>query len=138
MRRHLRKAAHMFRPAALVTTAVAAHLGATLVSEAALDRAIRQGRAHEAAAGTLDVGGGYALAGVVAVLTYRIAPPWRPPYGGAVVILYGVPLIAGPDFTDIGRFTAVLIGLACYPLTRRLPRTRDLDTGTERGVRTPP
>ncbi|MFD3519300.1 rhomboid-like protein [Streptomyces sp. NPDC058653] len=137
MRRRLRKSAPGHWLAALITTALAAHLGATLVGEAALDRAIQEGRAHEAAAESLDVGGGYGLAGAVAVLTYRIAPPWRHPYGGAVVILYGVPLIAFPDFTDIGRFTAVLIGLACYPLTRRRPRAPDLDRDTERGVRTP-
>ncbi|MFE3115159.1 rhomboid-like protein [Streptomyces niveus] len=115
----------------------AAHVGATLISEGVLGWAIHEGRAHEAAGDTLDVGVSYALAGVVAVLTYRIAPPWRYPYGGAVVIFYGVPLFAGPDFTDIGHFSAVLIGLACYPLTRGRPRTPDLDTGAKRGVRTP-
>lgn len=118
-------------------TAVAAHVGATLISEGILSWAIHTGHAHEAASDTLDVGVSYALAGVVAVLTYRIAPPWRYPYVGAVLIFYGVPLIAGPDFTDIGHFTAVLIGLACYPLTRGRPRTPDLDTSTKSGVRTP-
>lgn len=144
MRRDLRKAAHTtwirVRTApgtCLCLAAVAAHVGATLVGEGILHWAIRHGRAHEAAARTLDVGVSYALTGVVAALTYRIAPPWRHPYVGAVLIFYGVPLIAGPDFTDIGHFTAVLIGLACYPLTRGRPRTPNLDTGTESGVRTP-
>ncbi|MFC8824929.1 rhomboid-like protein [Streptomyces sp. NPDC057137] len=120
-----------------LATAAAALVGATLSSEGALSWAVHQGHAHEAAGDSLAIGVSYALAGVVAVLTYRIAPPWRLPYGGAVVILYGVPLIAGPDFTDIGHFTAVLIGLACYPLTRGRTRTPDLDTSAKRGVRTP-
>ncbi|WP_329033676.1 rhomboid-like protein [Streptomyces sp. NBC_01725] len=144
MRRHLRKAAHTtwtrVRTAPgtwLCLAAVAAHVGATLVSEGILNWAVQHGRTHQAAARTLDVGGGYALSGVAAALTYRITPHWRPPYVGAVLIFYGVPLIAGPDFTDIGHVTAVLIGLACYPLTRGRPRTPNLDTGTESGVRTP-
>ncbi|MFD6990327.1 rhomboid-like protein [Streptomyces sp. NPDC059943] len=144
MRRHLRKAAHTtwirIRTAPgtyLWLAAVAAHVGATLVSEGILSWAIHHGRSHEAVTRTLDVGVGYALAGVVAVLAYRIAPPWRYPYVGAVLIFYGVPLIAGPGFTDVGHFTAVLIGLACYPLTRARPRDPNLDTGTESGVRTP-
>ncbi|WP_405797747.1 rhomboid-like protein [Streptomyces sp. NBC_01506] len=149
MRRPLRKAtpgtrvrfrtAPGTRPwlAALLVTTVAAHVGATLVSEGIVSWAIHTGRAHEAATHTLDVGVSYAFAGVVAVLTYRMAAQWRYPYGGAVLIFYGIPLIAGPGFTDIGHFTAVLIGLACYPLTRARPRTPNLDTGTKRGVRTP-
>ncbi|MET9553470.1 rhomboid-like protein [Streptomyces sp. NPDC006645] len=120
-----------------LATAATAHVGATLVGEGVLSWAIHQGRAHEAAGDTLDVGVGYALAGVAAVLTYRIAPPWRYPYGGAVVILHGVPLLARPDFTDIGHFSAVLIGLACYPLAQGHPATPYLDTSAKRGVRTP-
>lgn len=36
----------------------------------------------------------------------------------AVLVIYGIPLVTSATFTDIGHFTAVLIGLACYPLTR--------------------
>ncbi|MEU7058991.1 rhomboid-like protein [Streptomyces sp. NPDC046197] len=97
---------------------VAAHLLATLISEGALLWAIRRGVAPESAVNTLDVGVSYALAGVVGVLTYRIAPPWRYAYAAAVLVFYGVPLVAGRTFTDLGHFTAVLIGLGCYPLVR--------------------
>ncbi|MHC3469121.1 rhomboid-like protein [Streptomyces sp. 7R007] len=97
---------------------VAAHVLATLISEGALLMAISAGMAPVSAVNTLDVGVSYALAGVVGVLVYRIAPPWR--YGCLVVVLvvYGVPLTSTPTFTDLGHFVSVLIGLACHPLVR--------------------
>ncbi|MFE0423503.1 rhomboid-like protein [Streptomyces sp. NPDC058953] len=102
-----------------LTVAVAAHVLATLISEGALLWGIRHGLAPESAVNTLDIGVSYALAGVVGVLVYRIAPPWRYAYLAGVLAVYGLPLASGPTFTDLGHFTAVLIGLACYPLTRR-------------------
>ncbi|MFD7427541.1 rhomboid-like protein [Streptomyces sp. NPDC059818] len=103
----------------------AAHILATLVSEGVLAWAIRHGHAPETAANTLDVGVSYALAGVVAVLTYYVPRPWRYVYLFAVLVVYGVPLVTGATFTDIGHITAALIGLACYPLTRHHHRRLD-------------
>ncbi|MGW2637599.1 rhomboid-like protein [Streptomyces sp. NPDC001348] len=101
----------------------AAHVLATLTSEGALLLAIRNGMAPQSAVNTLDVGVSYALAGVMAVLTYRIAPPWRYGYLAAVLALFTVPLATGPTFTDFGHFVSVLIGLACYPLVRGQGKT---------------
>ncbi|MFF3451070.1 rhomboid-like protein [Streptomyces sp. NPDC002667] len=95
-----------------------AHVVSTLVSEGALLWAIQHGVAPHSAVDTLDVGVSYALAGVVGVLTYRIAPPWRYAYLVVVLGVYGIPLVTGRTFTDLGHFTSVLLGLACYPLTR--------------------
>ncbi|MFB7190287.1 rhomboid-like protein [Streptomyces sp. NPDC056230] len=103
---------------------IAAHVLASLVSEGILAWAIRHGHVPETAANTLDIGVSYALAGVVAVLTYHVPQPWRYVYLFAVVVFYGIPLIVGPTFTDVGHSTAVLIGLACYPLTRSRHRTK--------------
>lgn len=97
---------------------VAAHVLATLISEGALLWGIRHGMAPESAVNTLDIGVSYALAGVVAVLTYRIRVPWRYAYVVVVLVVYGVPLVTGRTFTDLGHFTSVLIGLGCYPLVR--------------------
>ncbi|MFF7142718.1 rhomboid-like protein [Streptomyces nodosus] len=97
---------------------VAAHVLATLASEGALLLAIRGGAAPRSAAGTLDIGVSYALAGVVAVLAYRIARPWRQVYLAVVALVYGVPLALSVTFTDFGHAIAVLVGLACRPLTR--------------------
>ncbi|MFI9646596.1 rhomboid-like protein [Streptomyces sp. NPDC052040] len=95
----------------------AAHVLATLASEGALLLAIRRGVAPQSAANTLDIGVSYALAGVVAVLTYRIAVPWRYAYLAVVLTVYTVPLVLSPTFTDFGHFISVLIGLGCFPLT---------------------
>ncbi|EST27889.1 membrane protein [Streptomyces roseochromogenus subsp. oscitans DS 12.976] len=95
-----------------------AHVLASLISEGALLVAIQDGVAHRSAVNTLDIGVSYALAGVIGVLTYRIAPPWRYAYLLVVLIFFGRPLAQGPTFTELGHFLSVLIGLACYPLTR--------------------
>ncbi|WP_107424353.1 rhomboid-like protein [Kitasatospora albolonga] len=106
-----------------LAVAAAAHVVATLVSEGALGWAVRYGHAPQSAVNTLDVGVSYALAGVVAVLAYRVPRLWRYVYVFAVLVLYGIPLIAdGRTFTDLGHFTAVLTGLACYPLTTHARR----------------
>jgi len=103
---------------------VTAHVLATLVSEGVLAWAIRHGHVPPAAANTLDVGVSYALAGVVGVLTYRVPALWRYVYLFAVAVFYGIPLALGRSFTDVGHVTAVLIGLACYPLTRSRQGTK--------------
>ncbi|WP_179022999.1 rhomboid-like protein [Streptomyces sp. IMTB 2501] len=95
-----------------------AHVLASLISEGALLVAIQSGVAHRSAVNTLDIGVSYALAGVIGVLTYRIAPPWRYAYLLVVLIFFGLPLAQGPTFTELGHFLSVLIGLACCPLTR--------------------
>ncbi|MET7674299.1 rhomboid-like protein [Streptomyces seoulensis] len=101
-----------------VVVCVAAHVLATLISELALLRAINDGHAPASAVNTLDIGVSYALAGVMGVLTYRIAPPWRYAYLAVLLAVYTVPLVDGRTFTDVGHALAALIGLACYPLTR--------------------
>ncbi|QEU97522.1 rhomboid-like protein [Streptomyces kanamyceticus] len=106
-----------------LAVAALSHVLATLISEGVLALAIRHGAAPQSAVNTLDVGVSYALAGVVAVLVYRVPTPWRYGYLLGVVAVYGAPLITGRTFTDLGHFTSVLIGLACYPLTRGAART---------------
>ena len=60
----------------------------------------------------------YFLVGVAAVLAYRIARPWRWAYLTALIGLFIVLLITQFDFTAIGHFSAIFIGLLFYPLTR--------------------
>jgi hypothetical protein len=100
-----------------IAVAALAHGLATLISEGALLWAIRHGYAPARSVDTLDVGVSYALAGVVAVLTYHLTNPWRYLYLAGVLVFYGTPLITGRTFTDLGHFTAALIGLCCHPLT---------------------
>ncbi|MEU6766720.1 rhomboid-like protein [Streptomyces sp. NPDC046853] len=105
-----------------LAVAAGAHVAATLISEGVLALAIHHGAAPTSSAKTLDVGVSYALAGVVAVLVYWVPSPWRYAYLLLVLAVYGTPLITGRTFTDLGHFTSVLIGLACYPLTRSAVR----------------
>ena len=98
-----------------------AHVGATYLSQGVLHWAIEHGYAPQSARFTLDYGVSYALAGVEAVLTYRITAPWRYPYLAGVLFFYGLALVRERSFTSVGHFSAVLLGLACYPITRARP-----------------
>jgi hypothetical protein len=102
-----------------------AHVGATYISEGLVSWRITQGYAPESQRYTLDYGVSYALAGVIAVLTYRIAKPWRYVYVAGVLVFYGLGVLEARDFTSIGHFSAVLLGLACYPITRARPGVWD-------------
>lgn len=95
-----------------------AYVPAGLLAEAVLLWASRHGHAPHSAANSLVYATDQGLAGVAAVLTYRLPRVWRYAYAFAVLVFCGVPLGAGPDVTDLGRFTAALAGLACYPLVR--------------------
>lgn len=97
-----------------------AHLIATYVSEGFLYLQIQQAVASPRLLDARDVGVSYFVGGIAGVLTYRIVRPWRWLYllvGGLAV---GVPLALNLDFTTLGHACAVLVGLACYPLVRRL------------------
>lgn len=96
-----------------------AHVGATYLSEGAVYWEVRHGYLPHSAIFTLDVGVSYGLAGVEAVLAYLIEAPWSYYYAGALVAYYGYHLIAGNTFTDLGHFSAIMIGFACYPLTAK-------------------
>lgn len=100
---------------------IIAHVGATYISEGVLYWAIHHGYAPQQAVHTLDYGVSYALAGVVAVLTYRIAPPWRYLYVAMVLVFYTLGVLQARDFTSIGHLSAALLGLACYPIARGRP-----------------
>ena len=97
---------------------IAAHVGATYLSEGAVYWEVRHGYLPHSAMFTLDVGVSYALAGAQGVLAYLIARPWSYFYAAALLLYYGYHLVVGNTFTDLGHFSALLIGFACYPLTR--------------------
>ena len=96
-----------------------AHVAATYISEGVLYLAIQQHIEPEKMVHIRDIGVSYFMVGVMAVLTYHIAPPWRWGYLAAVVIYYGAGLVTNLNFTGIGHLSAIFIGLSCYPLARR-------------------
>ncbi|MBW8805140.1 MAG: hypothetical protein JF587_15035 [Catenulisporales bacterium] len=92
-----------------------AHVGATLISQGCVAGGIRAGRRPESEREAPDYGVSYALAGVAAVLAYRIPVPWRILY---LVVLVGFHVHGlarnRRDFTALGHVCAVAIGLGCF------------------------
>lgn len=102
-----------------LTVGLISHVLATYISEGLLYLAIHDHLAPERLVHVRDVGVSYFLVGVGGVLAYRIVRPWRWVYLGAAFIYFGAALVSNINFTAIGHMSALLIGLCCYPLTRR-------------------
>ncbi|UDM34014.1 hypothetical protein MJO63_21635 [Mycobacterium ulcerans] len=105
-----------------LTVGLTSHIGATYISEGLLYYAIQTREAAERLVYSRDIGVSYFLVGVMAVLTYHIVKPWRWGYLAVLLVILGFPLLTMDktelDFTAIGHFTAILIGLAFYPMAR--------------------
>ncbi|MEV4432094.1 rhomboid-like protein [Streptomyces sp. NPDC049555] len=104
-----------------LVTVAAAHIAATLISQEVLLLAIRSHSAPRSMKHVVDIGVSYGLAGAVGVLAYRVPRPWRWAYLVGAVAFFGVPLLTGGTFTDVGHAIALAIGLGCRPLTRGRP-----------------
>jgi hypothetical protein len=104
-----------------LTVGLTAHIGATYISEGWLYLAIQSHRAPQRLVHATDIGVSYFLVGVIAVLAYRIARPWRWAYLAVLITVFVVLLVTQFNFTAIGHFSAIFIGLLCYPLTRQRP-----------------
>jgi hypothetical protein len=100
------------------TVGLTAHVGATYLSEGLLYLAIQHHLAPEHLVHARDIGVSYFMVGVIAVLAYRIAPPWRWGYLAVLVTAFTVPLFIHLTFTAIGHFSAIFIGLFFYPMVR--------------------
>lgn len=117
-----------------------AHIVATYISEGFLYLAIQHADASPRLVNARDIGVSYVVVGIAGLLTYHVARPWRWIYLTLALVTVGVPLILRPDFTPIGHFTSLLVGLALYPLARgreaplwdpaRVFRRRLADQGT--------
>lgn len=105
-----------------LTVGLSSHILATYISEGILYFAIEERDASQRLVHARDIGVSYFLVGVMAVLTYHIARPWRWGYLGVLCVIFGFPLITMNrvelDFTAIGHFASILIGLCFYPMTR--------------------
>jgi hypothetical protein len=105
------------------TVGLTAHVVATYISEGLLDLAIDFHQAPHRLVRATDIGVSYFLVGVMAVLTYHIASPWRWGYLAVLLLIFGFPLARidshNPDFTALGHFTSLLIGLCFYPMARQ-------------------
>jgi hypothetical protein len=109
-----------------LTVGLTAHILSTYISEGILYFAIEERQASQRLVHARDIGVSYFLVGVMAVLTYHIARPWRWGYLGVLFVIFGFPLITMNhrelNFTAIGHFAAILIGLCFYPMARERKR----------------
>jgi hypothetical protein len=109
-----------------LTVGLTAHVGATYISEGLLFLAIRYHQEPEKLMRAHDIGVSYFLVGVMAVLTYHIASPWRWGYLAILILIFGFKLIGidlnNLNFTAIGHFSSILIGLCFYPMARERKR----------------
>uniref|UniRef100_A0AAU2JS97 Integral membrane protein n=1 Tax=Streptomyces sp. NBC_00049 TaxID=2903617 RepID=A0AAU2JS97_9ACTN len=103
-----------------VVIVATAHIVATLVSQKVLLTAIQDHRAPRSMAHVVDIGVSYGLAAAAGVLTYRLPSPWKWFYLAGVVAFFGVPLVTGGTFTDLGHAIALAVGLLAWPLTRHV------------------
>jgi Rhomboid-like protein len=101
-----------------LTVGLTAHIGATYISEGLLYLAIQHHLAPERLVHARDIGVSYFMVGVIAVLAYHIAPPWRWGYLAVLIAVFTVPLFIHVTFTAVGHFSAIFIGLLFYPMAR--------------------
>ncbi|MFB7254097.1 rhomboid-like protein [Streptomyces nojiriensis] len=97
-----------------------AHIVATLASQKILLTAIQDHRAPHSMTHVVDIGVSYGLAASIGVLTYRLPGPWRWLYLAGAVAFFGIPLVTGGTFTDLGHAIALSVGLLAWPLTRNV------------------
>ncbi|MCV7199718.1 hypothetical protein BST12_10250 [Mycobacterium angelicum] len=101
-----------------LTVGLTSHIAATYISEGLLYLAIQHHLEPQRLVHARDIGVSYFLVGVTAVLAYRIPPPWRWAYLAVLITTFAVPLIIKLNFTAIGHFSAIFIGLCFYPMAR--------------------
>jgi rhomboid family protein len=101
-----------------LTVGLTAHVGATYLSEGMLYLAIQHHLAPEHLVHARDIGVSYFMVGVIAVLAYHVAPPWRWGYLAVLITVFTVPLFIHLTFTAIGHFSAIFIGLLFHPMAR--------------------
>ncbi|MGW6781278.1 rhomboid-like protein [Streptomyces sp. NPDC054987] len=95
-----------------------AHVVATLISQKVLLTAIQDHRAPRSMTHVVDIGVSYGLAASIGVLAYRLPHPWRWVYLAGAIAFFGIPLVTGGTFTDLGHGIALAVGLLAWPLTR--------------------
>jgi hypothetical protein len=101
-----------------LTVGLTTHVGATYISEGLLYLAIQLHLRPERLVYARDIGVSYFMVGVIAVLAYHVARPWRWGYLAVLITVFTVPLFIHLNFTTIGHFSAIFIGLLFYPMAR--------------------
>ncbi len=101
-----------------LTVGFTAHICATYISEGMLYLAIQHHDAPARLVNARDIGVSYFMVGLIAVLAYHVATPWRWGYLAILFAVWTIPLFLHVNFTAIGHFSAILVGLLFYPMAR--------------------
>jgi uncharacterized membrane protein len=120
----LAPAEHWLSQIRWLTVGLTAHVVATYISEGILYLEIQYQQAPQKLVHAADIGVSYFMVGLIAVLAYHIARPWRWVYLAVLITVFTVPLVIDANFTAIGHFSAIFIGLLFYPMTRGRNRAR--------------
>lgn len=127
-----------------LTVGMVSHIIATYASEGLLYLAIESHDASATYVHARDIGVSYFLVGVMGVLAYRIARPWRWGYLAVLFLIFGFPVVTMDrielSFTAVGHLVALLVGLAFLPMAGERARTpwSPASVGTRlRGVASP-
>jgi tRNA(Arg) A34 adenosine deaminase TadA len=94
------------------------HVGATYLSEGYLYWTIHEAAASSRLIDARDVGVSYFVVGICGVLFYRVPRRWRWGYLAAMGAIVVGGLLYQTNFTSLGHLCALILGVACYPLTR--------------------
>lgn len=114
----LAPAEHWLSQIRWLTVGLTAHIGATYISEGLLYLAIQRHLEPDRLVHAQDIGVSYFLVGVTAVLAYHVPKPWRWGYLAVLFTVFIIPLVIDANFTAIGHFSAIFIGLLFYPMAR--------------------
>lgn len=101
----------LWRSGRVVMTFALGHVGATLVVAAGLAVAIKFGWMPISVAHASDVGISYGAAAVLGALTAAIPLRWRPAWIGWWLSVGLLAVCAGVEFTNVGHFVALLLGI---------------------------
>lgn len=110
------------------------HVGATLITAAGLWTALRLDAVERSVVTAQDVGASYGLLAVAGALTYLLVPRLRLPYATALVVAFGGFAAFDRTFTDFGHLIALLLGLACFRLVRRVSALPPIGTRRSLGA----
>nr|WP_199203396.1 rhomboid-like protein [Mycobacterium sp. shizuoka-1] len=101
-----------------VVAGLIAHVVATYLSEGFLYWQIQEAVVSPRYLNARDIGVSYFVVGIIGLLTYHIARPWRWVYLVVAVGYFAGAVLITPRFTPVGHLVALIVGLACYPLAR--------------------
>ncbi len=97
------------------------HIGATLVTAVGIWWAIRTGKADQGVAFMIDVGASYGFATLLGLASYWFAGRGRWLWSLGFLTMWITIVAFDTDVTEFGHLAAYLLGLALYPMVRRLP-----------------